>query len=262
MAEYQHLEVERFASGVVLARLSRLEVLNAVNTKLGSELLHFFRSINLKESPAACVVLTGAGDRSFCVGGDLKERNGMTTEAWQAQRIIFKQYNHEMEHCRVPVICAVNGFALGGGAELVLRSDFAYAADHATFGFPEVKRGFMPGSGGTQRFARVAGEPRAMEWLLTGRQFGAEDALAWGMINKVVAKDELLGSVLEVAEQIAQNAPEVIQTIKQCVHTGLQTDIETALVIEALSQQKLVSGSNRLEGIAAFVEKRAPNWQK
>src|SRR3546814_8955566 len=102
------------------------------------------------EDSALCVVLTGAGDRAFCVGGDLKERNGMTDAQWAAQRIIFKQYNLAMERCPIPVICAVNGLALGGGTEMMLRCDFSYAADTARFGLPEVKRGFMPGSGGTR----------------------------------------------------------------------------------------------------------------
>jgi len=262
MSDYQYLQVERFPSGVVLARLNRPEVLNAVNTRLGQEILDFFTSINSGEGERTlCVVMTGAGDRAFCVGGDLKERNGMTNEQWQAQRVIFKQYNQAMERCPIPVICAVNGFALGGGAEMILRSDFAYAAEHATFGFPEVKRGFMPGSGGTQRFSRVAGEPLAKEYILTGNQFGAQEALAWGMINKVLPREELLPNALKTADQIAQSSPEVIRTIKQCIHAGLQTDLETGLVIEALAHQRLSSSADRLEGIAAFVEKRSAQWQ-
>lgn len=263
MANYRHLEIDSSPSGVVLARLSRPEVLNAVNTQLGRELLDFFTMLNAGElASARCVVVTGAGDRAFCVGGDLKERNGMTDAEWQAQRVIFRQYNLAMERCPLPVICAVNGFALGGGAEMVLRTDFAYAAHEARFGFPEVKRGFMPGSGGTQRFARVAGEARAKELLLTGEPFGAEEALAWGMVNKLFPKEELLAATMDVAERLAGQPPAAVRTIKQCVHAGLQAGLETGLVIEALGHQHLTSRSDRLEGIAAFVEKRSPTWSQ
>lgn len=261
-AEFKHLNVTRPASGVVLARLNRPEVLNAVNTQLGREILDLFTAINGgAEADARCVVITGAGERAFCVGGDLKERNGMTDLQWQAQRVIFKQYNLAMERCPIPVLCAVNGYALGGGAETVLRTDFAYAAENARFGFPEVKRGFMPGSGGTQRFARIVGEHRAKELILTGDQFSAQDALAWGMINKIVSQADVLSETLKTAEKIAQNPPLAVRIIKQSIHSGLQVDIETGLVIEALGHQRLTSAPDRMEGIAAFVEKRKPEWK-
>jgi enoyl-CoA hydratase len=262
VSEFKHLEVTRPVAGVVLARLNRPDVLNAVNTRLGQEILDLFTAINSgADADARCVVMTGAGERSFCVGGDLKERNGMSDAQWQAQRVVFKAYNLAMERCPIPVLCAVNGFALGGGAEMILRTDFAYAADHAKFGFPEVKRGFMPGSGGTQRFARIVGEHRAKELILTGEQFSAQDALAWGMINKIVPAADVLTPTLAAAEKIAQNPPLAVRIIKQCVHSGLQTDIETGLVIEALGHQRLTSAPDRMEGIAAFVEKRKAEWK-
>ncbi|MYZ50293.1 enoyl-CoA hydratase/isomerase family protein [Propylenella binzhouense] len=263
MYDFQHLEVERPSEGVLLLRFNRPEVLNAVNTQLGREIVRIFGDLAAGAvEDVRCVVLTGAGERAFCVGGDLKERNGMTDAQWMAQRVIFRQYNLVMERCPVPVVCAVNGLALGGGAEMVLRSDFAYAAEDARFGFPEVKRGFMPGSGGTQRFGRVVGEPRAKEYLMTGEQFTAADALAWGMVNRLFPRSELLPATLAVAAKIAANPREAVRVIKQCVHAGLQTDIETGLVIEALGHQKLTSSPDRMEGIAAFVEKRSPEWQK
>ena len=263
VSEFKHLEVTRPAAGVILAQLNRPEVLNAVNTRLGQEILDLFTHINSgQDDEARCVVMTGAGERAFCVGGDLKERNGMTDAQWQAQRIIFKQYNLAMERCPIPVLCAVNGYALGGGAEMILRTDFAYAADSARFGFPEVKRGFMPGSGGTQRFARIVGEHRAKELILTGEQFSAQDALAWGMINRLAPQADVLSATLAAAEKVAQNPPLAVRIIKQCIHAGLQTDIETGLAIEVLGHQRLTSAPDRMEGIAAFVEKRRPEWKK
>jgi len=259
---YDYLEVTTPLPKVLLVRFNRPAVLNAVNTAMGRELLALFTEVNAAPvGEIACVVLTGSGERAFCVGGDLKERNGMTTEQWQAQRVIFKQYNLAMERCPVPVMCAVNGLALGGGAEMILRTDFSYAADHAKFGFPEIKRGFMPGSGGTQRFPRIVGEARAKEFLLTGENFCAADALAWGVVNKVLSASEVLPACLATAEKLSHCPSDAVRTAKLCIHYGLQADIETGLVIEALGQQRLAASPDRLEGIAAFVEKRAPNFK-
>lgn len=262
MATYDHLLVSEEGDGVLLVRFNRPEVMNAVNTAMGSELLDVFTRINQGGLPSArVVVLTGAGERAFCAGGDLKERNGMTVEQWAAQRVIFKQYNLAMERCPIPVICAVNGAALGGGAEMVLRSDFSYAADHATFGFPEIKRGFIPGSGGTQRFPRLVGAARGLEVLLTGATFTARSAMEWGMVNEVTTREELLPRTFVVANTIASYSADAVRTLKSCIRQGLQTDIETGLVLEAFAQQRLVASPDRLEGIAAFVEKREPKWQ-
>lgn len=263
MSTFEFIDVTRPCPKVMLVRLNRPQVLNAVNTAMGGELLNLFTTINSGQvDDTACVVLIGSGERAFCVGGDLKERNGMTTAQWQAQRTIFKQYNLAIERCPIPVICAVNGLALGGGAEMVLRADFAYAAEHAKFGFPEIIRGFMPGSGGTQRFARLVGEARAKELILTGEQFGSKEALAWGVVNKVFPAPDLLPACIATAEKLSGYSSDAVRTIKLCIHYGLQADIETGLVIEALGQQRLVASPDRLEGIAAFVEKRAPKWSK
>ncbi len=262
MFNYQHLEVTAPSPKVMLVSFNRPQVLNAINTDMGRELLDLFSFINSAQSDdPTCVILTGSGERAFCVGGDLKERNGMTTAQWQAQRIIFKQYNLAMERCPIPIICAVNGMALGGGAEMMLRADFSYAADHATFGFPEIKLGFMPGSGGTQRLARIVGEARAKELILTGEQFSATDALNWGIVNKVLPREQLLAACVATAERLAGYSSDAVRTIKLCIHQGLQADIETGTIIEALGQQRLVASPNRLEGIAAFVEKRDPKWK-
>ncbi len=185
----------------------------------------------------------------------------MSDDAWRAQRVIFKGYNGAMERCPVPILCAVNGFALGGGAEMVLRADFAYAAEHAEFGFPESRRGFMPGSGGTQRFARVAGQARAMEFIMTGERFPAMQAAEWGLVNRVLSANRVLPELIQTAHKIAANPDRAIRVIKQVVRAGVQTDINTALQLETLGQQVLTTAVDRREGIAAFVEKREPNWK-
>lgn len=248
--------------GVLLVRLNRPEVLNAINTQLGQALLDLFDGLNRGTQPdVRVVVITGEGERAFCVGGDLKERNGMSDAEWRSQRVIFKGYNSAMERCPLPLLCAVNGFALGGGAEMALRCDFSYAADDAEFGFPESRRGFMPGSGGTQRFARVAGQARALEWIMTGERFTARQAQEWGLVNRIMPRADLLPAMLETAQKIAANPDRAIRVIKQVIRAGSQADIETALQLETLGQQLLTGAADRQEGIKAFVEKRQPNWQ-
>ena len=163
--------------------------------------------------------------------------------------------------CPIPMIAAVNGLALGGGGELALTCDFIYAADDAEFAFPEIKRGIMPGMGATQRLARVIGEPRAKELILTGDNFSAADAHSWGMVNKLVPKQDVVAQAVAAAQRIAANAPLAIRAAKQVIHAGLQTDLASGLTIEVLSHQRLSLSDDRHEGVAAFNEKRAPVWR-
>jgi len=259
MAAYQHLELRFPEPGVALLTLNRPKVLNAVNTVLAGELRDVFKlAARGGREGMRVLVLTGAGERSFCVGGDLKERDGMSNEEWDAQRVVFREYNRAQEACPIPIISAVNGLALGGGLEMILRGDFAYGAEDARFGLPEIKWGFFPGSGGTQRLPRIAGEARAMEAILTGEQFGAEEALAWGVINKIFPRDDVVAAAVETAAKIAAHAPEAVRTVKHVVHLGLQTDLKRGLEIEAENHTRVTSLKDRAEGIRAFVEKREP----
>src|SRR5205807_7980753 len=148
--------------------------------------------------------MTGAGERAFCAGGDLKERNGMTDEAWQDQHLLFERMIRAFTGCPVPVIAAVNGAAYAGGCELALCCDFIYAAETARFALTEVTLGIMPGAGGTQTLPRAVGERRAKEIILTGKPFGAAEAERWGMVSRVVPAAELVAAALATAETIAQ----------------------------------------------------------
>ncbi len=261
MPDYETLLVDRPAPGVVLLALNRPEVLNAVNTRLGKELIDFFASALPGDGEARALVLTGAGERAFCVGADLKERHGMDDEVWRKQHDMFQRSHALHASCPLPVIAAVNGLALGGGSEMALTCDFIYASDDAVFGFPEVKRGIMPGMGGTQRLARVVGEPRAKELILTGESFSAADAHRWGMVNKVVPKTNVVAEAIEAAGRIAANAPLSIQAAKRVIHDGLQANLATGLTIELLAHQRLAASEDRREGIAAFNEGRPPEWR-
>ncbi len=167
--EYETLRAEDRGDGLVLLTLNRPQVANALNTQMGRDLLSFFDAVNAAPAKARCIVVTGAGERAFCAGGDLKERNGMTDEQWQDQHLLFERMIRAFIGCPVPVIGAVNGAAYAGGCELALCCDFIYAAESARFALTEVTLGIMPGAGGTQNLPRAVGERRAKEIILTGR---------------------------------------------------------------------------------------------
>ena len=260
MSNFATLLIERPADGVILLTLNRPHVLNAVNTDMGNELVAFFTDLTT-DPDARAVVITGTGERAFCVGADLKERDGMSDQVWRAQHELFRRGHMMHAGCPLPTIAAVNGLALGGGAEMALTCDFTYAAEDAEFGFPEIKRGIMPGMGGTQRLARVMGEPRAKELILSGETFSAADAHLWGMVNKLVSRQDVVAEAIAAATRISANAPLAIRATKQVIHAGLQTDLATGMTIEVLAHQRLAVSQDRREGIAAFIEKRSPKWR-
>ena len=196
--KYQTLAVEP-QGAVLLVKLNRPEVLNAINTQMGHDLLDLWTRLTVDPGDSRCVVLTGSGDRAFCAGGDLKERNGMTQATWQAQHELFERAFVALMELPTPVIAAVNGHAYGGGLETALACDFIYAARGARFALSEVRLGIMPGGGGTQNLPRAVGERRAKELILTAKAFTAEEGAAWGLINRICEPASLLKEALETA---------------------------------------------------------------
>jgi len=207
------------------------------------------------------IVLTGAGDKAFCAGGDLKERHGMTDEQWMAQHAIFERMTLALMDCPIPVIAAVNGAAFGGGCELTLTCDFAYASTSARFALTEITLGIMPGAGGTQFLPRAVGSRRAKEIILTGKPFSAQDALDWGVVNKLCAPEKLMEETLATAQTICDNAPISVRQAKRSMHFGMQMDIRSALFFEIDAYNKMVSTEDRHEGVRAFNEKRKPKFK-
>jgi len=261
MTDYTTLSVEPDGEHVLVVTLNRPEVLNAINTQMGIDLLDFWTRLTAEPDQARCVVLTGAGDRAFCAGGDLKERDGMTEHAWRAQHEIFERGFSALLNCPVPVIAAVNGHAFGGGLETALACDFAYAARGARLGLSEVSLGIMPGGGGTQLLPRAAGERRAKELILTAAPFTTEDAYAWGIVNRLCDPGETLGDALATARRIAGNAPLSTRQAKKSIHYGLQMDLDTGYRFEIEAYNRLIPTEDRLEGVRAFNEKRAPEFK-
>ena len=260
-AVWQTLEVTAPAPHVLLVTLNRPAVANALNTQMGTDLRDLWVGLTRDAGDTRAVVLTGSGTKAFCAGGDLKERNGMTVETWQRQHEVFEEAYWTLMELPVPVIAAVNGHAYAGGLEMALACDFAYAVPGARFALTEVTIGIMPGAGGTQNLPRAVGERRAKEIILTGRPFSAAEALGWGVLNRVVEPDQLLPAALDTAKTIAGNAPLSVRQAKKSIHLGLQTDLRTGLRIEVEAYNRLIGTEDRVEGIAAFNEKRKPQFR-
>jgi enoyl-CoA hydratase len=246
------------AAHVLRVTLHRPAVLNAINTRMGEELLALWRSLVQDAGPYRCVILTGAGERAFCAGGDLKQRDGMTDAQWRAQHEIFELAYMTLLDVPIPVVAALNGIAYGGGLETALACDFIYAASHARCALSEVRLGIMPGGGGTQTLARAVGERRAKELIFRARAFEAAEGLAWGLFNQVCEPAELLPAALQCAQDIVTNGPLAIRQAKKSIHHGLQTDLRTGSRFEIEAYYRLVGSRDRHEGVAAFNEKRKP----
>jgi enoyl-CoA hydratase/carnithine racemase len=258
---YRHLLVERSDDGhVVTVVLNRPDQMNAMNTGMGEDLLACFDALH-RDRDARAVILTGAGDRAFCAGGDLKERNEMTDETWRAQHVIFEQAAFRVLRCPVPVIAAVEGFALAGGCELAILSDFIVAGETAVFGVPETTLGIFPGIGGTQLLPRIVGAPLAKELIFTGRRMKADEAKAAGLINHLVPKGQARAKALEIATTIAANGPVAVRQAKKAVAYGAETDLDTAMILAIEAYNATVVTDDRLEGVRAFNEKRRPRFQ-
>jgi len=228
---------------------------------MGRDLLHLFTGLYSDQQGARCIVLTGAG-QAFCAGGDLKERNDMTDEAWRHQHAIFEQHIQAMMECPVPMIAAVNGAAYAGGLEMALTADFIYAAKSVRFALTETSLGIMPGAGGTQNLPRACGVRRAKEIILTAEPFTAEEAFEWGIVNKLCDDDAALNDAsLSTARKIAANAPLAVRQAKKSIGMATQLDLKTGYAFEIEAYNRLVSTRDRLEGVRAFNEKRKPEFK-
>ena len=252
--------VDEAAAHVACVRLQRPQRANALDTQMGRDLIAAWAHVAaaIDDGDVRVVVLAAAGDGAFCGGADLKERDGMTDEQWAAQHAIFEHAVRAQLAIAVPVVAAVSGHAYAGGLELVLACDFAYGVPHARFAMTEVTIGILPGLGGTQLLPRVVGERRAKELLFTGMPFSADEALAWGVLNKLCARDALWATTMSTATTIAANAPLSVRAAKRVIHDGLQGDLARGLDVELDGYRALVGTDDRREGVASFAQKRRP----
>ena len=230
---YSTLALDYPVQQVLRVTLNRPEAANAFNTQMASDLVDCFEALALTPGDLRCVILTGSGERAFCAGGDLKERDGMSDQAWGAQHRIYERMIRAVLDCPLPLIAAVNGAAFG----------------------------IIPGAGGTQTLARAVGERRAKELILSARRFDAGEACRWGLVNEVVADGELEDRVLAVAARIAANAPLAVRQAKQAIHRGLQMSLADGLAFEIEAYNRTVPTADRREGVRAFNEKREPQFK-
>ncbi len=234
--------------------INREKALNALNSTVLEELDQTLDAVNLDE--VRCLVLTGAGQKSFVAGADIGEMSSLTKEQGEAFGKKGNDVFRKLETFPVPVIAAVNGFALGGGCEISMSCDIRICSDNAVFGQPEVGLGITPGFGGTQRLARLVGAGMAKQMIYTARNIKADEALRIGLVNAVYTQEELMPAAEKMAAGIAKNAPIAVRNCKKAINEGLDVDMDKAIVIEEKLFGDCFESYDQKEGMAAFLEKR------
>ena len=246
--------------GIVTLTLNRPAVMNSFNFDLlralrdAVEALRFDRDVRV-------VIVTGAGEKAFCAGADLKERATLPPEKVREFIFTIRNLFSSLESLNKPVIAAVNGIALGGGTELALASDIRIASSTAQMGLTEARLAIIPGAGGTQRLPRLVGRGKAKEMIFTGRRVGAQEALDMGLVNQVADPRDLLDACRKMAAMICETGPVAIEQAKYAINHGLETDLATGLAIESNAYWVTIPTEDRLEGLAAFREKRKPVYK-
>ena len=256
---YENLLVERDGPIAVLT-VNRPKALNAMNQATLAELRRAIEELDA-DPGVGVVIVTGAGEKAFVAGADISEMAGFGPAQAEEHARKGQAAVAAFERARKPVLAAVNGYALGGGLELALACDVRLASDNAQMGLPEVSLAVIPGFGGTQRLARVVGEGRAKELVLTGRRVKADEALRIGLVNQVVPQAQLLDAAKEMARAILANGPVAVRLAKEVIHEGLATDFEHGLLLEQKAFGLVFATHDQKEGMRAFLEKRKPAWK-
>jgi enoyl-CoA hydratase len=242
--------------GYAVVQFNRPDVLNALNIKLMQELVEALETLDA-DNDVRAIILTG-NEKAFAAGADIKEMS----DASAVEMLIRDQFARwdRIRKIKSPIIAAVSGFALGGGCELSMTCDMIIASETAKFGQPEINIGVMPGAGGTQRLTRAVGKAKAMEIVLTGKMISAQEALQWGLVNKVVPVEMYLEEAKSLAGEIASKPPVAVRLAKEAVLKAFDTTIEGGLEFERKNFYLLFASDDQKEGMKAFVEKRKPRW--
>ncbi|MBO1627562.1 enoyl-CoA hydratase [Bacillus cereus] len=260
MLQLQNISVNYITPHIVKITLNRERQANSLSLALLEELQSTLTHIN-EEADVRVVILTGAGEKAFCAGADLKERANMNEEQVRHAVGMIRSTMDMVEQLSQPVIAAINGIALGGGTELSLACDFRIAAETASLGLTETSLAIIPGAGGTQRLPRLIGIGRAKELIYTARRISANEAKEYGMVEFVVPTNLLEEKAIEIAERIASNGPIAVRLAKEAISNGLQVDLHTGLQMEKLAYEGVIHTKDRLEGLQAFKEKRKPMYK-
>lgn len=242
---------------VVVLTLNRPAAMNSINFAVLEALDDQIRAIRFRQD-VRVVIITGAGEKAFCAGADLKERATLPPERVKTFIYTIRSLFSAVEDLNKPVIAAVNGIALGGGTELALAADIRIASRNASMGLTETRLAIIPGAGGTQRLPRLIGKGKAKELIFTGRRVSAEEALEIGLVNKVCSPEALMEACFEMAALICETGPIAIEQAKYAINRGVETDLHTGLAIESNAYWITIPTRDRLEGLAAFREKRKP----
>ena len=243
--------------GIVTLTLNRPQVMNSLNFELLRTLKQEIEALRF-DKQSRVVIITGAGEKAFCAGADLKERATLSEVGVKEFIYTIRDLFSMIEALNKPVIGAVNGIALGGGMELALACDIRMASQGASLGLTETRLAIIPGAGGTQRLPRLVGPGKAKELIFTGRRIDAQEALAIGLVNYVHEADRLLDECRRMAAMICETGPIAIEQAKYAINRGLETDLQTGLAIESNAYWLTIPTKDRLEGLAAFREKRKP----
>lgn len=256
---FQNLLLEQPEPGIYLLTVNRPQALNALNAATLGELMQAIAQV-AADAGARALLVTGSGEKAFVAGADIAEMQGLSAAQAQAFSISGMRVMHALEALSVPVIALVNGYALGGGCELAMACDWILASERAVFGQPEVNLGIPPGFGGTQRLTRLVGRARALEMITTARQVKADEALAIGLVTRVVPATELRDAGLAVARSISAKAPVAVRLAKQAVQRGQDLDLANACAHETSLFALAFATTDQKEGMRAFVEKRAARF--
>jgi len=254
------LVLKEISNHIAILTINRPEVLNAMNDEVVADLDATVQSC-IEDEQVGVIILTGAGEKAFVAGADIKKMQSMGPEAALEFGKAGQQMTLTIENSPKPVIAAVNGFALGGGCEISLACHIRVASESATFGQPEVLLGILPGWGGTQRLPRLVGSGLANEIITTGRMVSALEAKSMGLVNHVVPPNELMNKCMEIANQILNNGPNAIAQSLSCIQKRMGMSMEDGLQIEVENFSKLFATKEAKEGLSAFVEKRKPNFR-
>lgn len=256
---FEHILVKNPVADVSLIQLNRPKALNALCNALIDEVNTAMQDAQ-NDPKIGAIVLTGS-EKAFAAGADIKEMQKFNGFAEVYLSNFIENWSEQSTIARKPVIAAVNGFALGGGCELAMMADIIYAGTKAKFGQPEIKLGVIPGAGGTQRLARYIGKARATEIILTGRMFGAQEALDWGLAAKVFEPEQLVDEAVKTASEIAKFSPVAVQAAKEAINEGYEMGLTQGLKYERKLFHSLFGTHDQKEGMTAFVEKREPKWE-
>jgi enoyl-CoA hydratase/carnithine racemase len=257
MSESEQLQVSTDEHGVALLQLNRPEARNALSPEMMEEIASTLERID-PDPEVRCVVIAGS-DEIFAAGADIKSMSERTFA--ESLRHPAASFWRRLAAIRTPLVAAVSGYALGGGCELALACDMIVASEDARFGQPEITLGIIPGGGGTQRIARVAGKQLAMEYVLTGRRFDAATAQRMGLVNRVVGKGECLEEALELARAVAERPPIAVRLAKQAVLAAEETALSAGMESERRAYELAMATEDRVEGMRAFLEKREPKFE-